>query len=59
MGENIDRKVDRKAQTVFAYSKLTIQTLEGRHWRCYGVFTVNLEQISNLFLVFLPLTMNK
>ena len=41
------------------YSKLTIQTLEGRHWRCYGVFTVNLEQISNLFLVFLPLTMNK
>ena len=28
MGENIDRKVDRKAQTVFAYSKLTIQTLE-------------------------------
>ena len=29
MGENIhSRKVDRTAQTVFAYSKLTIQTLE-------------------------------
>ena len=26
------------------------------HWRCFGIFSVNLEDISHLFLVFLLLT---
>ena len=34
-------------------SKLTIKTLERRHWRRSGVFIVNCKHISHLFLVFL------
>ena len=36
-------------------SKLTIKTLERRHWRRCGVFIVNFEHISQLVLVFLLL----
>ena len=40
-------------------SKLTKKTLERRHWRRSGVFIVNFEQNSYLFLVFLLLTLSK
>ena len=40
-------------------SKLTIKTPEQRHWRRYGVFIVNFEHISHIFLVFLLLTLKK
>ena len=39
-------------------SKLTIKTPERRHWRRSGFFIVNFEHISQLFLVFLLLTLN-
>ena len=39
--------------------KLTIKTPEQRHWRRSGVFTVNFEHISHLFLLFLSLTLKK
>ena len=35
--------------------KLTIKTPERRYWRCSGVFIVNFEHISHLFLMFLLL----
>ena len=34
-------------------SKLTIKTPERCHWRGFGVFIVNFEHISHLFLMFL------
>ena len=40
-------------------SKLTIQTSERRQWRRSGVFIVNFEYISHLFLVFLLLTLSR
>ena len=40
-------------------SKLMIKTPEWRHWRRSGVFVVNFEHISHLFLVFLLLTLKK
>ena len=40
-------------------SEVTIKTPEWRHWRHSGVFIVNFEHISYLFLVFLLLTWNK
>ena len=40
-------------------SKLTIKTLELRHWRRSGVFIVNFEHISHFVLVFLLLIVNK
>ena len=40
-------------------SKLTIKTPERRQWRRSGVFIVNFENNSHLFLVFLLLTLNK
>ena len=40
-------------------SKLTTKTPEQRQWYCSGVFTINLEHISHLFLLFLLLTFNK
>ena len=40
-------------------SKLTIKTSELRQWCRSGVFIVNVEHISHLFLVFLLLTLNK
>ena len=39
-------------------SKLTIKTPERRHWDRSGVFIVNFEHISHLFLVLLLLTLN-
>ena len=39
-------------------SKLTIKTPQRRHWRCSGVFIVNSEHISHLFLVFLLLNLS-
>ena len=41
------------------FSKLTIKTLERRHWRRSGVFIVNFEHISLLFLLLLLLTLSK
>ena len=40
------------------FSKLTIKTPERCQWRRSGVFIVNFEHISHLFLVFLLLTLN-
>ena len=40
-------------------SKLTLETPEQYHWRHSGVFIVNFEHISHLFLMFLLLTLNK
>ena len=40
-------------------SKLTIKTPERRHWRRFGVFIINFEDISQLVLVFPLLTLNK
>ena len=40
-------------------SKLTVKTPERRHQRRSGVFIVNFEHISHLFLVFLLPTLNK
>ena len=40
-------------------SKLTMKTLERRHWRRSGVFIVNFELVSHLALVFLLLTLNR
>ena len=39
-------------------SKLTIKTPEQRQWGRSGAFIVNLEQISQLILVFLSLTLH-
>ena len=38
--------------------KLTIKTLERRHWGRYSIFIVNFEHILHLVLVFLLLTLN-
>ena len=40
-------------------SKLTIKTPERRQWCHLGFFIVNFEHVSNLFLPFLLLTLNK
>ena len=40
-------------------SKLTRKTQEKSHWRHSGVFIVNFEHISDLFLVFLLLALNR
>ena len=40
-------------------SKLIIKTPERHHWRRSGVFIVNFEYISHIFLVLLLLTLNK
>ena len=39
--------------------KVKDKTLERRHWCLAGVFIVNFEYISQLFLLFLLLTLNK
>ena len=41
------------------FLKLIIKTPEQRRWRRSGVFIVNFENISHLFLLFLLLTLNK
>ena len=40
-------------------SKLTIKSPERCHWRRFGVFIVNFENISHLFLMFLLLTLSR
>ena len=40
-------------------SKLTIKTPERHHWRRSGVFIVNFQHISDLFIVFLLFTLNQ
>ena len=40
-------------------TKLTIKTPERRHWLRYGVFIVNSDHVTQLFQVFLLLTLNK
>ena len=39
--------------------KLTIKTPERCQWRRSGIFIVNFEHISHIFLVFLLLTLRK
>ena len=48
-------KVNNKdtRETCKTCSKLTLKTPERRHWNRSGVFIVNFEHISHLFLVFL------
>ena len=41
------------------YQKLTIKTLEWRPWLRFGIFIVNLEQISHIILGFLLLNLSK
>ena len=53
----VNNRNTRKRCEVF--SKLTIKTPEPSRWRRSGVFIVNFENISHLFLVFLSLTLNK
>ena len=50
-----NRNTRKKSETCF---KLTIKT-EQHHWRRSGVFIVNFEHISHLFLLFLLLTLRK
>ena len=40
-------------------SSLTTKTPEQHHWRRFGVFIVNFEQILNINLVFPLFTLNK
>ena len=40
------------------FSKLTVKTLQRRHWHRSGVFIANFEHISYLALVFLLLTLS-
>ena len=40
-------------------SKVTIKTAERRYWRRSGVFYVNFDHNSHLFLVFLLFTLNR
>ena len=40
-------------------SKLTIKRPERRHWSCFGVFIINFEHISHLFLLFLLSTLSR
>ena len=45
---------NRKTRTRWEiFSKLAIKTPEQRQWRCSGVFIVNFEHVSHLFLVFI------
>ena len=40
-------------------SKLTMKTLERRHWRRSGIFNVTFEHILHLALMFLLLTLSR
>ena len=50
------KKHQKKVWNMFAVNN---RTPEGRLWRRFGVFIVNFEQISHLFLVFPLLNLNK
>ena len=43
---------------LFKVNYKDLKTLEWRHWRRYGVFLVNFEQIPHIALVFPLLTLN-
>ena len=51
--------LNHPTKCISVFSKLTIKTQERRHWRYSGVFIVNFEHISKLFLVFVLMTSNK
>ena len=51
---NNNKKKKNSRKRCEIYSELT-KKLERRHWRRSGVFTVNFEHISHIFLVFLLL----
>ena len=53
----VNDKTTRKACEIC--SKLIIKTPKRRYWRRSGVFIINFEHISHLFLVFLLLTFNR
>ena len=53
----VNSRNNRKACEIC--SKLTIKTPEPCQWRCFGLFIVNFEHISHLFIVYLFLTLNK
>ena len=53
----VNNRNTRKTCEIF--SKLTIKTLERRQQSRSGVFIVNFENISHLFLVFLLFTLSK
>ena len=53
----VNNRNTRKRCEIF--SKLTIKTPERRRWRRSGVFIINFENISHLFLELLLLTLNK
>ena len=46
-------------KTCEIYSKWTLKTPERRKWRFSGVFVVNFEHISHLFLVFILFTLSR
>ena len=52
----VNNRNTRKSYEI--YSKLTVKTPERRHRSRFGVFSVNLEHISDLFLLFLQLTLS-
>ena len=52
-----NNRITRKKSEIC--SELTIKSPERRLWRRSGVFIVNFEHLSNLFLMFLLLTLNK
>ena len=54
-----NKNTRKRVWNMFKVSKLTIKTPERRHWRSSGVFIVNFAHISQLFIVFLLLTLNK
>ena len=53
----VDNRNTRKRYDIC--SKLTIKTPERGHWCCSGVFIVNFEHVSYLFLGFLLVALNK
>ena len=54
--KGINRNTRRRQEK---YSILKIKTPERRHWRRSGVFIVNSEHITHLFLVLLLLNLSK
>ena len=51
-----DRNITKRCKI---YLKLTVKTPEQRRWSLSGVFIVDFEHVSHLFLQFILLTLNK
>ena len=51
--------IEKDATYIQLTIKLTIKTPERCQWRRSGIFIVNFEHISHIFLVFLLLTLKK